>query len=130
MEKMLSVCSEDFKKYGIVINDLDLSDMIEAARKIPMPEKGVFYRPSIEELENTEGFRKLQDRFGGGCPVQAGMCWGYNEYMGGMEYHRSSEINVAVTDYVAALGDRRDLTDNTYDSRKAQIFYAKEGQVV
>lgn len=124
---MRHITEEAFKKYGAILQGLDLQDMIEAAKRIPMPASGVSYVTAMPELEATEGFRQLQKIYAGEQAVQGGMCWGYNEYMGGAEYHRSSEVNIAVTDLVAVLGDRRNIVDNTYDASLSEAFFIPAG---
>lgn len=126
---MLQIASESFRKYCAVIEVLDLSDLVEAARAIPMPGSGVVYRPSIPELEATGGFELLRRVYAGEQEIEGGMCWGYNEYMGGVEYHRASEVNIAVTDMVAVFGDRRNIVDNTYDSALSEAFFIPQGTV-
>lgn len=43
----------------------------------------------------------------GGC--QIGCCWGYNTALNCMEYQRSSEHNIAVSDMVWLLAAQQDL---------------------
>ena len=129
MHKVQSVFDDSFKKYGAVLPVT--SDAIRAAAAlIPMPEKGVSYRRSIPELEATPDFEPFLSRYGGYKPIQGGLCWGYNTRMDCMEYHRASEVNVAVTDCVVMLGDRRDIVDNSYDSSLVELFHVPAGTAV
>jgi hypothetical protein len=129
MHKVQSVFDESFKKYGAILPVP--SDAIRAAAAlIPMPEQGVAYRRSIPELEATPDFKAFLSRYGGGKPIEAGLCWGYNTRMDCMEYHRASEVNVAVTDCVVMLGDRRDIAGGTYDSSLVELFHVPAGTAV
>ena len=45
-----------------------------------------------------------------------------------LEYHRSSEINVAATDAILMLGCQQDITDDfTYDTAKVEAFLVPAG---
>lgn len=45
-----------------------------------------------------------------------------------MEYHRNSEINVAVTDLVLLIGHQQDIEpDHTYDTSKIEAFLVPAG---
>ena len=48
-----------------------------------------------------------------------------------LEYHKSSEINVAATDAVLLLGSKQDIKDDfTYDTSLAQAFLLPKGTAV
>ncbi len=123
-----SVHDAAFAPYGRVVTDVDAGALI-AAWSREMPESGVNYEPSIAELEACAGFAAMQRYFG--SPMQAGCCWGYNQNMDALEYHRASEFNVAVTDMVLFLADRRDLDDNDcLDASAVKAFFAPKGTTI
>mgnify|MGYP000870748497 CR=1 FL=1 len=130
MHKIHSVFDDSFKKYGAILSGVPSDAIRAAAATIPMPEKGVAYKRSIPELEATADYQEFLAYYGGFKPVQAGLCWGYNTRMDCMEYHRASEVNVAVTDCVVMLGDRRDIADGTYDSSLVELFLVPKGTAV
>ncbi|MDR3120536.1 MAG: DUF4867 family protein [Clostridiales bacterium] len=128
MGDIKKITDPSFSQYAVIHTGYDLTDLILAAKKIPMPQSGgVAYRASIPELEATKAFESLKAVYAGEQAIQCGLCWGQNEYLGGVEYHRSSEINIAVTDMVAVFGDRRDIVDFTYDSAKSNAYYVPQG---
>ena len=48
-----------------------------------------------------------------------------------MEYHRSSEINVAGTDAILLVGSQQDITDDfTYDTSLVEAFFLPKGTAV
>ena len=50
--------------------------------------------------------------------------------MNALEYHRSSEINIAVTDMILLLGARQDIgADSTYDTSQVEAFFVPAGTV-
>ena len=45
-------------------------------------------------------------------PIQIGYCNGPNSTLNGLEYHKSSEINIAITDMVLLLGKVQEVENN------------------
>lgn len=120
-----------FRKYGRVVQGIDFDELIEAIkRETPLPD-GVAYEPSIEALEATQSAKELQKRTYGELPIEVGYCNGHNYKLNAVEYHRSSEINVAATDAVLILGMQQDITDDfTYDTAKMEAFLVPAGTAV
>lgn len=120
-----------FRKYGRVVQGIDFSDLVEAIKKeTPLPE-GVAYEPSIEALEATTAAKALQKKTYGELPIEVGYCNGHNYKLNAIEYHRSSEINVAATDAVLIVGMQQDITDDfTYDTSLMEAFLVPEGTAV
>ena len=64
-------------------------------------------------------------------PIQIGYCNGHNHLLNAVEYHRDSEINIAVTDLILILGKEQDITeDHTYDSSKMEAFLIPAGTTI
>ncbi len=125
--EILKVESEEFHKYGRVIRNVDFRELVEKMKDMPMPE-GVVYEPSVLELEKLPVMKELSAVFYGEMPIQIGYCNGHNTYLNGLEYHRSSEVNVAATDTVLILGRQQDVNEDfTYDTAKAQAFFLPGG---
>ena len=125
--KIKKVTDPEFSRYGRVIDGYDFSKLIKAMEHTPLPED-VIYEPSIEELEATNVAIDLKMRVYGELPIQIGYCNGHNKKLNAVEYHRSSEINVAVTDLVLLIGSQQDITDDfTYDTSKIEAFLVPAG---
>lgn len=120
-----------FRKYGRVVRGIDFGSLVEAIKKeTPLPE-GVAYEPSIEALEATAAAKELRKRTYGELPIEVGYCNGHNYKLNAVEYHRSSEINVAATDAVLIVGMQQDITDDfTYDTALMEAFLVPEGTAV
>ena len=111
---ILSVKDPAFRKYGRVITNVDFTQLVEEMKKTPVPD-GVVYEPGINALE-------------GEMPVQIGYCNGHNSKLNAVEYHRSSEINVAATDAILILGLLADVAEDfTYDTSKMEAFLVPAG---
>lgn len=129
--KIFNVTDGAFRKYGRVISDIDFSGLLEKMEKTtPVPED-VVYVPSVPELEALPVFRELTEKTYGELPVQIGYCNGHNLKLNALEYHRSSEIDIAVNDLVLMLGWQPDITDDfTYDTSKVELFLVPAGTAV
>lgn len=124
------VTDQSFNKYGKIIKDIPCSNILEAMKETPLP-FDVIYVPSDEKLENTPEFKEFKEKGFGGLPIQIGYCNGHNNMLNALEYHRSSEINIAVTDMILLLGLEQDIkSDNTYDTSLVEGFFLKAGTVV
>ncbi|MGG1685786.1 DUF4867 family protein [Pseudalkalibacillus sp. NRS-1564] len=125
-----SVDSAAFKTYGRILHDFPYEQMSELMRETVIPEQGNQYVPSKEELEDDRIKKFIENSYYGGMPVQIGYCDGNNSSLGGLEFHKGSEINVAVTDFVLLLGHMNDVVDHTYDVKNIQVFYVPEGTAI
>ena len=128
--KIQNVADASFRKYGKVLEGYDFSALVREMKHTPVPED-VIYVPSVEELEALEVEKTLTNKAFGGLPIQIGYCNGRNKKLNAVEYHRNSEINVAVTDLVLLLGCQQDIgEDDTYDTAKVEAFYVPAGTAV
>ena len=125
--KIQKVTDPAFRKYGQVLEGYDFTGLIKEMKHTPVPED-VIYVPSVEELEVLDIMKDLQNKGYGGLPIQIGYCNGHNKKLNAVEYHRNSEINVAVTDLVLLIGHQQDIEpDHTYDTSKIEAFLVPAG---
>lgn len=119
-----------FKKYGRVLKNYDCKEIIEKMADTPLP-NDVVYEPSVKMLEDLSIFGELQDREFGGLPIEIGYCNGNNNLLNAVEYHRSSEINIAATDLVLLLGTLQDVEDDfSYDTSKIEAYLVPKGTAI
>ena len=125
-----NVNDKEFKKYGQVLKNYDCTEIIEKMKSTPLPED-VIYEPSIKELEELAIAKELQDREYGELPIQIGYCNGNNYMLNAVEYHRSSEINIAATDLILLIGSQQDIEDDySYDTSKIEAFKVPAGTAI
>lgn len=124
------VTDKEFKKYGQVLKGYDFSELIEKMKETPLP-SDVVYEPSVKELEDLKIAEELRIREFGELPIQIGYCNGNNHLLNAVEYHRSSEINAAVTDLILLLGCQQDIEDDySYDTSKIEAFLVPAGTMI
>ena len=130
--KIQSIRDEGFRKYGRVISGIDWAPLLNQLKKTPCPSDSTVYVASDPELEKLEVFKELQNREFGGLPIELGYCNGSNYLLNALEYHRSSEINIAETDLILLLGSQQDVDANafTYDTERVEAFLVPAGTAV
>ena len=128
--KIHNVSDAAFGKYGKIIRGIDFTDILTAMESTPLPED-VTYVPGLPLLENTKSAGAIAYSLYGGMPVQIGYCNGNNYLLNAVEYHRDSEIDIAVTDLILLLGSEQDITEEgCYDTGKIEAFLAPAGTAV
>ena len=119
-----------FRKYGKVVKNVDFTALVEELEKTPCTAE-VVYEPSVPELEALPVYKELQDVTYGEMPIQIGFCNGNNYKLNALEYHRTSEIDVAASDLILLLGWQADVEeDYTYDTSKVEAFLLPKGVAV
>ena len=125
--QIYEVTDARFRKYGKVIRNIDFSALTEAMKKTPVP-SDVVYEPSIAELEALPVAKEIEKVFYGELPIQIGYCNGDNHKLNALEYHRSSELDIAQTDLILLLGMQQDIEDgDIYDTAKVEAFLVPAG---
>lgn len=129
--KIYSVYDDEFKSYGKIHTGIDVSELVDYMEdKSQMPEINNVYFPSIEEMENTRAFEIIQSVIYGNMSIQIGYCNGKNSTYNGFEYHKCSELNIAVTDFMLVLGHSWDIEDNKYYVGNERVFYVPKGTII
>lgn len=128
--KIQNVNSPEFGTYGRVITGYDVSGLMEGMLETPLPD-GVEYVASVPELEALPEAEALAAGIYGQMPIQIGYCNGHNRRLNALEYHRDSEVNLAVTDLVLLIGRQQDIgEDYTYDTSLAEAFFVPAGTLI
>ena len=128
--ELINVCSPEFRPYGRVITGYDVDGLMKAMESTPLPED-VVYVASVPELEALPIGAELSDGIYGQMEIQLGYCNGHNKKLNALEYHRDSEVNLAVTDLVLLLDRQQDIEEDfTYDTSKVKAFLVPAGTLV
>lgn len=128
--KIQNVTDASFGKYGKVMTEFSFEQILKEMEHTPLPED-VVYVPSVETLEALPEAQDVSRKGFGGLPVQIGYCNGDNSRLNALEYHRSSEIDIAATDLILLLGCQQDIeADDTYDTSKVEAFFVPAGTAV
>lgn len=131
---ILPVTAPRFSQYGRVLERLVADEAVAFARENALPGDGVVYEPSVAGLEADEPFvQRVGQQVYGGMAVQVGWCYGRNLQLNGLEYHKGTEVLVAVTDTLLLLGRFEDLVWGqhvTYDTARVEAFFLPQGSIV
>ena len=128
--EVMDVRGPEFKAYGRVIEGYDVSGLMKAMESTPLPD-GVVYVASVPELEALSAAKELADGIYGQMKIQVGYCNGHNRKLNALEYHRDSEVNLAVKDLILLLGKQQDISEDfTYDTSKVKAFLVTAGPLI
>lgn len=126
-----SVTDASFSTYGKVLSGYDFDALLKKMAHTPLPMDRAIYVASDEELESLPVSKELSLRGYGGLPIEIGYCNGNNHKLNAIEYHRSSEIDIAVNDLVLLLGRQQDIReDYTYDTANMEAYLLPAGTAV
>ena len=126
--KIKNVTDKEFAQYGRILDDYyEFGGIMEMMEQYPVPDD-VVYVPSVEQLETGRTAINLRMRMFGELPIQIGYCIGKNTKLNALEYHRSSEVDIAVTDMILLLGRQQDIQNMvTYDTANVEAFFVPAG---
>ena len=126
-----SVYDPAFAPFGRVVTGYDFSGLIGYMENCTeIPENGNIYKPSIPEMEALPVMEQVKNGLYGGMDIEIGYCNGRNTTYNGFEYHKGSEINVAVTDFMLVLGHVWEIKDDTYRVEDARVFFVPRGTAI
>ncbi len=128
--KIYSVYDSEFDSFGRIIENIDISEIEEAAAEIKYPESSSCYSASVEAFENLKIAEVIKNELFGTLPTQIGFCYGHNNFLNATEWHTSSEVNIAITPLVLILGHIWDIKDGKINSSEFKAFYLPAGTVV
>ena len=128
--KIYNVTDKEYAEFGRVLtSDYKVESLIKAMADKPAPDD-VIYVPSDKEMEALPEAREIENSFFGGLEMQVGYCNGTNHKLNAVEYHRCSELGIAITDLILLLGRQQDIeADDTYDTDKIMAFFVPAGTV-
>lgn len=125
------VTDDSFSAYGKVLEGYDFTELLEAMKDTPLPKDEVVYVPGLESLEAVPVAERIKKSAYGGLPIQIGYCNGHNLTLNALEYHRSSEVDIAASDLILLLGRQQDIReDYTYDTENVEGFLVPAGTAV
>lgn len=125
--RIRSITDSSFSKYGKVITGYDFSPLLEIMKTRPIPAESNCYVACDSEMTQAPLAQELSQGFYGYMDLQIGYCNGNSSKLNALEYHKGSEIDVAVTDLVLLLGSLQDINHNTYSASSVEAFFLPSG---
>lgn len=128
---MKKVTDKEFAVYGRVL-DVDVNEFVDVMKDVPVVSEGTMYEPSVGAFEALPLAKTLEQESFGFLPIEFGHCSGYNNKLNALEYHRSSEIDIAATDLILLVGRQQDIdvSSYTYDTARVEAFFVPAGTAV
>ena len=116
-----------FRGYGQVLKNYDFSDLLQRLAALPVCDEGIVYEASVAQLEESAIKPSLENRGFGGLPIQIGYVGGNNKVLNCLEYHKTSEFNIALDDVVLVLGLQSDIENGRFDTGRCEAFLLPAG---
>ena len=129
--KIYSVYDPEFAEYGQVIDGMDdvAAEIINVLKDAPCPE-GVEYVPEYAPMQALPAQQIVSDNLYGGMPIQLGWCNGHNTKLNCLEYHKDSEYNLGVSDFILLVAKQGQIENGLLDTAKVVAFKAPAGVIV
>lgn len=126
-----NVSNPEFLQFGKILEGYHTEKLIRSLNMLtPKPTKGTIYVANDPDMEKSSVCPKIQEHFFGGLPIQVGYCNGSNHQLNCLEYHRSSEVNIAADDVVLLVARQQDIHDGKLDTSLVQAFLVPAGTAV
>ena len=129
--KIYSVYDPEFKPYGQIIDGMDdvCAEIINVLKDAPCP-AGVDYVPEYAPMQALPAAQIVSDNLYGGMPVQLGWCNGHNTKLNCLEYHKDSEYNLGVSDFILLVAKQDEIEDGVLDTAKVKAFWVPAGVMI
>lgn len=128
--KIYRTSDKEFIPYGRVLTDIDTDAFIKASEKAEEVKEGSLYIAEANYFKDLDAAKDVEIKSFGELPSQAGYCYGYSNKLNAVEWHKSSEINVATTPLILFLGQVQDIVNRKIDSSSIKAFYVEKGEAL
>ena len=125
--KVYKVTDKEFCDYGMVLKGYDWGSFLKALSTLEIPNEGIIYNPSVKTLEGDKEFFNICARGFGGMSIQIGYVGGNNKILNCLEYHKSSEFNIALDDVILVLGKQTEIEGDAFDTSLCKAFLVPAG---
>lgn len=113
-----------FRPFGRVLDITFFRDiMTYLDQHTEIPSEGNRYIAHDPNMAKAVIDKDVFEQSFGHMPIQFGYVNGKNSMMNAMEYHKSAEVNVALTPLVLLLAQASDLHHNQLDTKVVKAFY-------
>lgn len=129
--EILDIASKSFKIYGNVLDSKDFTHYFNyLGDDTSIPERDNIYVAHEKNILNEINKDHILNHIFGNVDIQTGYVNGHNTKLNALEYHKSSEVIVALTPIVLLLGLHQDIKNQTYDSKEIKAFYVPQYSVI
>ncbi len=125
--KLFHVQDPLFSSFGKVLNFSyfeEAKSYLEQQTSIPSKDN-VYVAHDDSFLQTLTDLSIYKDLFGD-IALEYGYVNGQNQKLNALEFHKSSEINIAVTPLILLLGHTNDIINGQYNSNNVIAFYVPE----
>lgn len=125
--KIEMISDNSFRAYGELVTGYDFTEIISYMENNTEIPNGCKYCPTVPEMEATDVAKKICAVYGGGMEYQFGYTNGTTEHLDALEYHKSSELVIAITDLIVLVALRSEIINDNLSSSCVKAFYVPAG---
>ena len=125
--KIEMINNDNFRPYGEIVEGYDYSEIIAYMEKNTEIPNGCKYCPTVPEMEATDAAKKITAVYCGAMPAQFGYTNGTTSSLDALEYHKASELVIAVTDLIVLVALRSEIVNKNLDVSCVKAVYVPAG---
>ncbi len=125
----IKIVDTNEKSRLFVKHNISAGEFALESQKLDIREQNQYIADDTD-CHNFVAYNEIKTQIFADLDIQSGWCFGRGTKMNGVEWHKSSEVVVAITDCVLFLGDYNDIIDDIYDTKNTVALYLKVGEVV
>lgn len=127
--KLHPITSTLFHTFGQILPFHGVKEAAHYLQDTVIPNTGNSYIAHDEQFIKALHNTSLYDSIFGYIPLQYGYVNGHNQKINALEYHKSSEINIALDDMILFVGKTSDINRDYYDLSHTIAFYVPQNTV-
>lgn len=129
--EILPITDKSFASFGRILDSKYFKDAIEYLdNNTDVPDSGNNYVAHADLLEEAIESKDVYNDVFGGIKLQYGYVNGHNQLLNSLEYHKSSEINIAASSLVIMVGHYKDIKMLKYNTKNVKAYFVPEGTVI
>lgn len=129
--EIMTITDESFKAFGRILDSSYFQDAITyLENETDVPENGNNYVAHDPLLQQNILSKDIYTDVFGGINLQFGFVNGHNHLLNSLEYHKSSEINIAASSFVIMVGHYKDVKKLEYSTNNVRAYYIPKGTVI
>lgn len=129
--EILPITDDSFTAFGRILDTKYFSDAIQyLENETEVPDSGNNYVAHDPLLEEGILSKDVYTDVFGGIKLQFGYVNGHNQLLNSLEYHKSSEINIAASSLIIMVGHYKDIKMLKYNTKNVKAYFVPKGTVI
>lgn len=129
--ELISAYDNEFKRYGRIVEGFETDSVLNWLRENVTIPSGLVYVPREEAFMKMQIAQDIENRFFGGMSSNLGYVAGHGNTLNALEFHKCSEINLGLHDFILFLALRSEIgEDGILDTKYVKAFHIPKGVMI